>query len=99
MAQNTQELSLTTLVLFYRKCKDRKSITPKAFLTELEARQTQVRGGESETRTCSEDIQTREKPSKTAATGSREHGGGGTGTARAATGLREHGAGPRTTRA
>jgi hypothetical protein len=40
MAQNTQELSLTTPVLFYRKCKDGKSIPPNAFLMELEARQT-----------------------------------------------------------
>jgi hypothetical protein len=40
MAQNTQELSLTTPVLFYGKCKDGKSIPPNAFLMELEARQT-----------------------------------------------------------
>jgi hypothetical protein len=40
MAQNTQELSLTTPVLFYEKCKDGKSIPPNAFLMELEARQT-----------------------------------------------------------
>jgi hypothetical protein len=40
MAQNTQELSLTTPLLFYGKCKDRKSIPPNAFLMELEARQT-----------------------------------------------------------
>jgi hypothetical protein len=40
MAQNTQELSLTTPVLFYRKCKDGKSIPPNAFLMELKARQT-----------------------------------------------------------
>jgi hypothetical protein len=40
MAQNTQELSLTTPVLFYGKCKDGKSIRPNAFLMELEARQT-----------------------------------------------------------
>jgi hypothetical protein len=40
MAQNTQELSLTTPVLFYGKCKDGKSILPNAFLMELEARQT-----------------------------------------------------------
>jgi hypothetical protein len=40
MAQNTQELSLTTPVLFYGKCKDVKSIPPNAFLMELEARQT-----------------------------------------------------------
>jgi hypothetical protein len=32
MAQNTQELSLTTPVLFYGKCKDGKSIPPNAFL-------------------------------------------------------------------
>jgi hypothetical protein len=45
MAQNTQELSLTTPVLFYGKCKDWKSIPPNAFLMELEARQTrQTRG-------------------------------------------------------
>jgi hypothetical protein len=53
-------------------------------------------GGEGETRTRSEDIQTRGTPSKTAATGSQEHRAGGTGTARAATGSREHGAGSRT---
>jgi hypothetical protein len=58
---------------------------------------TSPRGGGSKTRTCSEDIKTREKPSKTAATGSREHGAGGTGTARAATGSQEHGAGSRRT--
>jgi hypothetical protein len=40
MAQNTQELSLTTPVLFYGKCKDGKIIPPNAFLMELEARQT-----------------------------------------------------------
>jgi hypothetical protein len=40
MAQNTQELSLTTPVLFYGKCKDGKSIPPNAFLMELEARET-----------------------------------------------------------
>jgi hypothetical protein len=40
MAQNTQELSLTSPVLFYGKCKDGKSIPPNAFLMELEARQT-----------------------------------------------------------
>jgi hypothetical protein len=40
MAQNTQELSLTTPVLFYGKCKDGKSIPTNAFLMELEARQT-----------------------------------------------------------
>jgi hypothetical protein len=40
MAQNTQELSLTTPVLFYGRCKDGKSILPNAFLMELEARQT-----------------------------------------------------------
>jgi hypothetical protein len=40
MAQNTQELSLTTPVLFYGKCKDGKSISPNAFLMELKARQT-----------------------------------------------------------
>jgi hypothetical protein len=40
MAQNTQELLLTTPVLFYRRCKDGKSIPPNAFLMELEARQT-----------------------------------------------------------
>jgi hypothetical protein len=40
IAQNTQELSLTTPVLFYGKCKDGKSIPPSAFLMELEARQT-----------------------------------------------------------
>jgi hypothetical protein len=40
MAQNTQELSLTTPVLFYGKCKDGKSIPPNVFLMELEARQT-----------------------------------------------------------
>jgi hypothetical protein len=40
MAQNTQELSLTTPVLFYGKCKDGKSIPPNAFLMELEARHT-----------------------------------------------------------
>jgi hypothetical protein len=40
MAQNTQELSLTTPVLFYGKCKDGKSIPPNAFLMELEVRQT-----------------------------------------------------------
>jgi hypothetical protein len=40
MAQNTQELSLTTPVLFYGKCKDGKSIPPNAFLMELEERQT-----------------------------------------------------------
>jgi hypothetical protein len=40
MAQNTQELSLTTPVLFHGKCKDGKSIPPNAFLMELEARQT-----------------------------------------------------------
>jgi hypothetical protein len=40
MAQNTQELSLTTPVLFYGRCKDGKSIPPNAFLMELEARQT-----------------------------------------------------------
>jgi hypothetical protein len=40
MAQNTQELSLTTPVLFYRKGKDGKSIPPNAFLMELEARLT-----------------------------------------------------------
>jgi hypothetical protein len=40
MAQNTQELSLTTPVLFYGKCKDGKSIPPNALLMELEARQT-----------------------------------------------------------
>jgi hypothetical protein len=40
MAQNTQELSLTTPVLFYGRCKDGKSICPNAFLMELEARQT-----------------------------------------------------------
>jgi hypothetical protein len=40
MAQNTQELSLTTPVLFYGRFKDRKSILPNAFLMELEARQT-----------------------------------------------------------
>jgi hypothetical protein len=38
MAQNTQELSLTTPVLFYGKCKDGKGIPPNAFLMELEAR-------------------------------------------------------------
>jgi hypothetical protein len=43
MAQNTQELSLTTPVLFYGKCKDGKSIPPNAFLMELEARQTRHR--------------------------------------------------------
>jgi hypothetical protein len=40
MAQNTQELSLTTPVLFYGRCKDGKSIPPIAFLMELKARQT-----------------------------------------------------------
>jgi hypothetical protein len=40
MAQNTQELFLTTPVLFYGKCKEGKSIPPNAFLMELEARQT-----------------------------------------------------------
>jgi hypothetical protein len=40
MAQNTQELSLTTPVLFYGRAKDGKSIPPNAFLMELEARQT-----------------------------------------------------------
>jgi hypothetical protein len=40
MAQNTQELSLTTPVLFYGNRKDGKSIPPNAFLMELEARQT-----------------------------------------------------------
>jgi hypothetical protein len=40
MAQNTQELFLTTLVLFYGRCKDGKSIPPNPFLMELEARQT-----------------------------------------------------------
>jgi hypothetical protein len=40
MAQNTQELSLTTPVLFYGKCKYGKSIPPNTFLMELEARQT-----------------------------------------------------------
>jgi hypothetical protein len=34
MTQNTQELSLTTPVLFYGKCKDGKSIPPNAFLME-----------------------------------------------------------------
>jgi hypothetical protein len=43
MAQNTQELSLTTPVLFYGRCKDGKSIPPNAFLMELEARQTRHR--------------------------------------------------------
>jgi hypothetical protein len=42
MAQNTQELSLTTRVLFYGKCKDGKSIPPNAFLMELEARRNSV---------------------------------------------------------
>jgi hypothetical protein len=46
MAQNTQELSLTTPVLFYGKCKDGKNIPPNAFLMELEARQTR-RGWET----------------------------------------------------
>jgi hypothetical protein len=32
MAQNKQELSLTTPVLFYGRCKDRKIIPPNAFL-------------------------------------------------------------------
>jgi hypothetical protein len=40
MAQNTQELSLTTPVLFYGRCKDGKSIPSNAFLMELEGRQT-----------------------------------------------------------
>jgi hypothetical protein len=40
MAQNTQELSLTTPLLFYGRCKDGKSIPPNAFLMELKARQT-----------------------------------------------------------
>jgi hypothetical protein len=40
MAQNTQELSLTTPVLFYGRCKDGKSIPPNTFLMELEERQT-----------------------------------------------------------
>jgi hypothetical protein len=35
MAQNTQELSLTTPVLFYGRCKDGKSIPPNAFLMKL----------------------------------------------------------------
>jgi hypothetical protein len=43
MAQNTQELSLTTPVLFYGKCKDGKSIPLNAFLMELKARQTRLR--------------------------------------------------------
>jgi hypothetical protein len=40
MAQNTQELSLTTPVLFYGKCNDGKRIPPNTFLMELEARHT-----------------------------------------------------------
>jgi hypothetical protein len=40
IAQNTQELPVTTPVLFYRKCKDGKSIPPNVFLMDLEARQT-----------------------------------------------------------
>jgi hypothetical protein len=40
MAQNTQELPLTTPELFYGKCKDGKSIPLNVFLMDLEARQT-----------------------------------------------------------
>jgi hypothetical protein len=43
MAQSTQELSLTTPVLFYGKCKDGKSIPPNTFQMEFEARQTRHR--------------------------------------------------------
>jgi hypothetical protein len=35
MAQNTQELSLTTPVLFYGRCKDGKCIPPNALLMEI----------------------------------------------------------------
>jgi hypothetical protein len=67
----------------------------EGMMTRAQARGGGVGG--SEKHTCSEDIKTREKPSKTSAASSREHGAGGTGTARAATGSQEHGAGSRTT--
>jgi hypothetical protein len=46
MAQNTQELSLTTPVLFYGRCRDGKSIPPNAFLMELEGQVPEGRAKE-----------------------------------------------------